>query len=121
MFEKLKGFDSSNGYNSLITNEDVVKSDLMKELNTRKGSYLSKPLYGSIIQDMIFEQMIESNKSEIEDDIRTIFDRDGRTVINSITMTDELYTLVIIINFYYKNNYNIDTLSLTYDLNNQSN
>lgn len=120
MFEKLKGFNSSLGSDSLATNEDVVKYDLMNELNTRKGSYLSKPLYGSIIQDMIFEQMIDTNKQEIEDDIRSIFDRDGRTVIKSITITDDLYTLIIVINFYYKNNYNVDTLSLNYDLRNQS-
>lgn len=119
MFDKLLGFDSTNGSDSLITNENVVKSDLIKELNTRKGSFLSKPLYGTIIQDMIFEAIIDTNKQEIEQSIQDVFDRDGRTVIKDITITDDLYTLYVIVTFYYKNNYNVDTLSLNYDLRNQ--
>lgn len=119
-FNKLYGYNSDNGANSSIQNADVVKTDIMREIKTRKGSYLGKPQYGTTIQDMVFEQMIEANIQSIKTSIEDVFTRDGRAVIKNIQTESEKNTLIVLIEFYYTNNYITDTLSINFDLANQT-
>lgn len=118
-FNTLKGFNSSNGATSAITNADVVKYDIMNEINTLKGSYLGKPEYGTDIQNMVFEQMTETNIQTIEDSIRDVFDRDGRAALKGLTVDEDGNTITVNVYFFYVNNFIVDNLSLTYDASNQ--
>lgn len=119
-FNKLYGYNSDNGANSLVQNADVVKTDIMREIKTKKGSYLNKPQYGTNIQSMIFEQMNNSNIQSIEQSIEDVFLRDGRATVKNMSFKEDKNTLIILVDFYYVNNYITDTLSINFDLTNQS-
>ena len=89
-FNKIyKGFSTSAGNKSnMLYDIDVVKQDLINHFYTRKGERVMEPEFGSIIWDMLYEPLDETNKEIIVDDCKNIIISDPRVDLKDIYLTE---------------------------------
>ena len=89
-FNKIyKGFSTSAGNKSnMLYDIDVVKQDLINHFYTRKGERVMEPEFGSIVWDMLYEPMDETNKEIIVDDCKKIIISDPRVDLRDIYLTE---------------------------------
>lgn len=65
-------------------NADLVKTDILNELYTRKGERVMRPNYGTTIHDMIMNPLDEYVVSEVEEEIVRIIQKDPRVTLDNI-------------------------------------
>ena len=65
---------------------ELVKQDLINHFHIRKGEKLENPDFGTVIWDMLFEQMTEENKRIITKDVEDIINSDPRISINGVNI-----------------------------------
>ena len=70
------------------TDLDLIKRDLVNAFYTRKRERVMRPDFGSIIWDMLFEQMTPDNLQLIIDDCYQIVAADGRVSIQDVRLTE---------------------------------
>lgn len=58
---------------------DLIKQDLMNQLNTRKGERVMNPTFGTIIWDLLFEPLTPEVKQQISEDLNRILTSDPRS------------------------------------------
>ena len=68
-------------------NADLVKTDILNELYTRKGERVMRPNYGTSIHDMIMNPLDEYVVSEVEEEISRIIQKDPRVTLDNIFMS----------------------------------
>jgi len=86
-----KGFSSLHKYkNFKLTDYELVKQDLLNQLNTRRGERVMNPEYGTIIWSLLFEPMTEQIKTAINKDLYRVIKSDPRLVIDKVTITEYL-------------------------------
>jgi phage baseplate assembly protein W len=59
---------------------------LINHFHIRKGEKLENPDFGTVIWDMLFEQMTEENKRIITKDVEDVINSDPRISINGVTI-----------------------------------
>lgn len=67
---------------------ELVKRDLLNHFYIRRGEKLENPRFGTIIWDLLFEQMTERVKSQIQSDVQTIINYDPRMKMDSIAIVE---------------------------------
>ena len=67
---------------------DLIKQDLTNHFYTRKGERVMNPNFGSIIWDMLYEPLDESNKEEIYDDCKRIVANDPRVEMANMSVNE---------------------------------
>lgn len=72
-----------------LTDEDIVKRDLLNEFETRKGERLMRPNFGSIVHDLLMNPEDTFTMEEVKDDIRRIINKEPRVSLLDI----KLYSL----------------------------
>ena len=91
-----KGFSTFNRKKKFrVTDFELVKQDLLNHFNIRKGEKLMNPEFGTIIWNMIFEQLTEDVKTLIVADIKKIVGYDPRIAVNNVAITEYEYGLQI--------------------------
>ena len=87
------GFFTYKGFSSQQTKKkfklydiELVKQDLINHFHIRKGEKLENPDFGTVIWDMLFEQMTEENKRIITKDVEDVINSDPRISINGVTI-----------------------------------
>lgn len=91
-----KGFSTFNRRKKFrVTDYDLVKQDLLNHFNIRKGEKLMNPNFGTIIWNMLFEQLTEDVKTAIVDDIKRIAGYDPRINVSNVLVTQYEYGLQI--------------------------
>lgn len=75
------------------TNVDLVKTDLLNELYTRKGERVMRPNYGTTIHDMIMNPLDTFVVQEVEDEIVRIIEKDPRVTLDEIFVTTIDHTI----------------------------
>jgi phage baseplate assembly protein W len=70
----------------VLTNEDLVKRNLLNEFNTRRGERVMRPNFGSIIWDLLMNPLDQFTESEIREDITRIVSRDPRVRLLKIDL-----------------------------------
>jgi len=75
-----RGFSTSGNEFATVTHTDfeLVKRDLMNNLNVRKGERLMRPNFGCVIWDMLFEPFTDDAHATIVDNIVEIGEADPR-------------------------------------------
>ena len=93
------GFSTKNkkAINHELTDKDLIIEDLMNHIMTRKGERVMLPNYGSIIHDMLFEQLTSETTELIEEDLTEIIKDDPRCNFISIDVTDSDHTISAIV------------------------
>ena len=69
------------------TDAELVKTDILNELLTRKGERVMRPAYGTTIHDMIMNPLDDYVISEVEDEIKRVISKDPRVELGDIFMT----------------------------------
>jgi len=111
-----KGFNSRNtkgGFKQYDT--DLVKQDLLNHFHIRKGQKLENPEFGTIIWDMLFEPMTDSNKRIITEDVEKIVNTDPRVRPTSVQIDATEHGIRIEISMVYLPFNVADQLILDFD------
>jgi len=67
---------------------ELVKRDILNQFQTRRGERLMNPEFGSVIWELMFEQMDEDIREAIIDDAKRIVSSDPRVVARAITVQE---------------------------------
>jgi phage baseplate assembly protein W len=75
-----KGFSTIDPSNksSKLYDYDLIKQDILNHFNTRRGSRVMNPEFGSIIQEILMEPLTTENRQLIVQDITRICNSDPR-------------------------------------------
>jgi len=71
-----------------LTDNDLIKRDLVNHFHTRQGEKLMNPRFGSIIWATIFEPFTPNVRQAIIEDIDRIVNFDPRVIANSIVVSE---------------------------------
>jgi phage baseplate assembly protein W len=97
-----KGFSSlSANPGSRLYDMDLVKQDIINHFNTKKGSRVMNPNFGSIVWDLLMEPLTDGIRQQLVDDIQNICGADPRVQVLQIDITeyDQGYLLELTLNF----------------------
>lgn len=61
-----------------LTDEELIKRDLLNEFYTKKGERLMRPNFGSIIWDLLMDPNDDKLINAVTEDIKRIVDKDRR-------------------------------------------
>jgi phage baseplate assembly protein W len=101
-----KGFSFQRAGNTgsfVITDVDLVKTDLLNHIFTRKGERIGLPNFGTLIPDIVFEPLDEMTIDQVKDELLEVIRYDPRVkLIDLITNPDyDSNTLHIEIRLFY--------------------
>ena len=72
-----------------LTDIDLVKSDLLNHIFTKKGERVRMPTFGTDIYKLIFEPLDDLLLDLIYDEFKTVFDYDPRVEIVSLNVVPD--------------------------------
>lgn len=82
-----KGFSFFKyGYNKsiILTDIDLVKTDLINHIFTRRGERVKMPNFGTAIPDLLFQPLTNDLLDLIEEDLAAVFNYDPRVELESL-------------------------------------
>jgi phage baseplate assembly protein W len=94
---------------------DVVKQDLLNQLNTRKGERVMNPTFGTIIWDLIYEPLTPDVKNAIAADIDRILASDPRLIPLQVNIVEEEYGFYLELTLNYANTDKSEQIKLLFD------
>jgi phage baseplate assembly protein W len=94
---------------------DVVKQDLLNQLNTRKGERVMNPMFGTIIWDLIYEPLTPDVKNAIAADIDRILASDPRLIPLQVNIVEEEYGFYLELTLNYANTDKSEQIKLLFD------
>jgi phage baseplate assembly protein W len=85
-----KGFSSVDDSNtgSRLYDLDLIKQDIINHFNTKKGSRVMNPTFGSAIWDLLMEPLTEKVRDQLTDDITKICTSDPRVTPTQLDLTE---------------------------------
>lgn len=85
-----KGFTTIEKENktSKIYDLELIKQNILNHFNTKKGSRVMNPEFGTIIWDMLMEPLTEDNKNLLLNDLTSILSFDPRAYPLEINLTE---------------------------------
>jgi phage baseplate assembly protein W len=85
-----KGFSSvdDNNTGSRLYDLDLIKQDIINHFNTKKGSRVMNPTFGSAIWDLLMEPLTETVREQLTDDITKICTSDPRVTPTQLDLTE---------------------------------
>ena len=85
-----KGFSSVDDSNtgSRLYDLDLIKQDIINHFNTKKGSRVMNPAFGSAIWDLLMEPLTEKVRDQLTDDITKICTSDPRVTPTQLDLTE---------------------------------
>jgi len=114
-----KGFSTVDptNYGSKLYDFDLIKQDILNHFNTRKGSRVMNPAFGTIIWDLIMEPMTEKVRELLKQDIQTICTFDPRVYPLQIDIREYEQGFLIEITLQMKNTDQSIKMRLAFDQN----
>jgi uncharacterized protein len=117
MNTKFLGF-STVGRNKapyLLSDQELIKQNLLNTLYTRRGERVMRPNYGTIIWDLLMDPLDGATEQLIRDDITAIISKEPRVeLVDMIIITQDRAVRADITLKYIPYN-NTDILHLTYN------
>lgn len=112
-----KGFstvDPSN-HGSKLYDFDLIKQDILNHFNTRKGSRVMNPSFGTIIWDLIMEPMTPQIQGLLQQDIKTICSFDPRVYPLQIDIVEYEQGYLVEVTLAMKNTNQTTSMRLAFD------
>lgn len=103
-----------------LTDYNLAKQDLINYFSIKKGDKLMQPSFGSIIWEQLFEPLTDSTREIISSDITRIIGYDPRLRVNSVTVVEEDYGIMVQIELTYIPSDQTELLSLNFNKNSQT-
>lgn len=98
-----KGFSTINRVRApyTLTDQDLVKRDLLNEFYTRKGERVMRPNFGSVIWDMLMNPEDDLLESDLRADIERIVRKEPRVelVKTVIYTSDQAISAEVVLKF----------------------
>ena len=90
-----KGFNTidNNKAPFNLTDEDLIKRDLLNHFYTKRGERFMRPNFGSIIHDIIMNPLDGMTVSDIKEDVERIIESDSRVNLDDIRVLVEDQTV----------------------------
>lgn len=112
-----RGFSTVDptNYGSKLYDFDLIKQDILNHFNTRKGSRVMNPTFGTIIWDLLMEPLTEDIKNLLQQDIETICNFDARTYPLQIDINEYEQGYLVEITLALKNTDQSSTIKLMFD------
>ena len=101
----------------ILTDDELVKRDLLNEFYTKRGERVMRPQFGSIIWEILMDPSTPDLEKQVEDDIKKIIDRDPRVSLLRIESlaVDHTIRADVIISYVATNNEDVLYLNYTRD------
>jgi len=113
---KFKGFSTINKVRPsyTLTDDELVKRDLLNEFYTKKGERVMRPNFGSIIWDLLMDPATDTIQQEIEEDVKRITSRDPRVNLINTQIYVLDHAIRVDIDLAFLSTGNEDSLYLTF-------
>lgn len=98
---------------------ELAKQDLYNHLRIRKGEKLMNPKFGTIIWDMLFEQLTPQVQEEITADLKAIVSYDPRITADSISVYEFENGLQVAMDLRYIETNQVEKIKINFDKNAQ--
>ena len=93
---------------------DLIKTDLLNELYSRRGERVMRPNYGTRIWDILMNPLDKYVVEEIKEDIERIVSKDPRVELTDMFTQGLDHTISITLHLKFKPFLNEDTLFVEY-------
>ncbi len=115
--ELFRGYSTVNAgpKNNEINDIELIKRDILNHFYTRKGERVMYPNFGSIIWDLVFEPLDETNKDAIITDAIDIVSQEPRVELSNVRVTEFEHGIRLEIDVVYKPFDAIGTLDVEFD------
>lgn len=112
-----KGFSSIDKTRPFteLTDKELIKRDILNHFNTRKGSRVMRPTYGSALWDFIFEPFDQLTRDAIIDDATTVINSEPRVEKVSLDIQDFDHGIILSFQLKYKDLGTIDNFTIGFD------
>ncbi len=100
-----------------LTDNTLIKQDLLNAFNTRLGSMVMQPSAGCIVWDSLHEQITDSLKNDIIQNITSIVNADARINLQNISISNTLNSITITLVILYIATNQLETLIVNFDSN----
>lgn len=97
-----------------LEDKELSKRDLLNHFYTRKGERLGEPEFGSILPELVFEQLDQLTIRRADEDVRTIIGLDPRWNLIDYVIDTEQHDLVINVQLEYVSDLSREELVLRY-------
>jgi phage baseplate assembly protein W len=98
----------------VLEDKELAKRDLLNHFYTRRGERLGEPEFGSILPELVFEQLDQITVDAADDDVRTIIGLDPRWNLEDYRIETDEHDLVITVQLTYNPDLTADELVLRY-------
>jgi phage baseplate assembly protein W len=112
-----RGFSTVNSLsvNGKLYDYELIKQNILNHFNTRKGSRVMNPTFGTIIWDLLMEPLTEQIKELLVNDINFICSFDPRVEPIQIKINEYEQGYLIEVTLKLKNTDQTETLKLAFD------
>jgi phage baseplate assembly protein W len=114
-----KGYSTIGGEfsNTTVYDVELAKRDLLNHFYTRKGERLMSPLFGSVVWDLLFEQMQPDTQEIIFQDAQNIVGQDPRWNLKEAIVTKDDQSIYLDLRLVYVPTVTEETLRLAFKTN----
>lgn len=112
-----KGFSTVNplSINSKLYDYDLIKQNILNHFNTRKGTRVMNPTFGTVVWDLIMEPLTDQVREILENDITTICSFDPRVRPIQININEYEQGFLVEITLQLRNTDQTEVLTLAFD------
>jgi phage baseplate assembly protein W len=116
MANRFVGYSTVDSFfgSQVLENRELAKRDLLNHFYTRKGERLGSPEFGSILPELIFEQLDEFTVEQVEEDVSAIVRLDPRWRLISLNTIIGEHSIECVIRLEYLPTTTVDELYLKF-------
>lgn len=118
-FKGFSSIDKTRPFTEL-TDKALIKRDILNHFNTKKGSRVMRPTYGSSLWDYLFEPLDEISRDAIIDDVNTVVNSDPRVRILNTNIQEEEHGIIVSFQLQYVIFQSIDEFIIGFDRRNMT-
>lgn len=118
-FKGFSSIDKTRPFTEL-TDKALIKRDILNHFNTKKGSRVMRPTYGSSLWDYLFEPLDDISRDAIIDDVNNVVNSDPRVAILDTDIQEEEHGIIISFRLRYVVFQTIDEFTIIFDRRNMT-
>ena len=101
------------------TGKELVKSDLLYHIFTKKGERVMMPDFGTNLQDLVFEPNDPITRNQILNEIQAVIDQDPRVELirNTLTFDENSHIITVDVLLRFIELEVVDTLNISFPSN----
>jgi phage baseplate assembly protein W len=115
MYKGFSTVSSDSQKKFILTDKKLIKQDLMNSLMTRRGQRVMQPNFGCIAWEKLFENISETDVSDISANISSIINADPRVALVSVDVTQTQNSITVTTIIQYVGTDETDQLILNYN------